>query len=87
MIFLNAHLSKEKNPRRLLILKNGVIAVCQIKFEPEDQTSNFSAVIGSPFRYVQGQCMFNKRTTTSFSHQCSDFQVSLAEIFVKISIA
>lgn len=85
MIVLNADLSQKKNLRCLLILKNGVTVVCQLKFEPEDQTSNFSAVTGSPFRWVQVQCMFNKRTTC-FSHQCSDFQVSVAEIFVKISI-
>ena len=65
MIILNADLSQKKNLRRLLILKHGVTAVRQLKFEPEDQTSNFSAVTGSPFRCVQVQCMFNKRTTRS----------------------
>lgn len=86
MILQNTDLSKKKNPRHILILKKGVNAVCQLKFEPEDQTSNFSAVTESLFRCVQVRCMFNKRTTT-FSHQFLDFQVSLAKIFIKISTA
>lgn len=38
----------------------------QFKFEPEDQTLNFSAVTGSPFRQAQIQWMLNKEQFPSY---------------------
>lgn len=65
----------EKESQTPLILKNGVTGSVSAEIWTWRSNISFSAVTGSPFRWVQVQCMFNKRTTC-FPHQCSDFQVS-----------